>query len=147
MAGFHETGPCYPRYIYFHHHIQRRNSRFFIFLQSPHYAANRLQHVCSSSPGTIVCKSRATHWALTTCSISCYMPRGTNGHLSYLEWQSWNHIYLNFILLAEPLNRRRGGGGGGEGGEETGVPGENPWWRASENATHYSLKIQAPSET
>ena len=32
-------------------------------------------------------------------------------------------------------------------GEETGVPGENPWWRASENATYYNPKIQAPSET
>ena len=32
-------------------------------------------------------------------------------------------------------------------GEETGVPGENPWWWASENATYYSPKIQAPSET
>ena len=34
-----------------------------------------------------------------------------------------------------------------EGGEETRVPGENPWRRASENATYYSPKIQAPSET
>ena len=34
-----------------------------------------------------------------------------------------------------------------EGEEKTGVPGENPWRRASENATYYSLKIQAPSET
>ena len=34
-----------------------------------------------------------------------------------------------------------------EGGEETGVPGENPWWQASENATYSSPKIQAPSET
>ena len=30
-------------------------------------------------------------------------------------------------------------------GEETGVPGENPWRRA--HATYYSPKIQAPSET
>ena len=34
-------------------------------------------------------------------------------------------MYLNFISLAEPLTD--------EGGEETGVPGENPWRRASEN--------------
>ena len=27
------------------------------------------------------------------------------------------------------------------------MPGENPWRRASENATYYSPKIQAPSET
>ena len=31
------------------------------FLQSPHRAANCLQHVRSSGPGAIVCKSRATH--------------------------------------------------------------------------------------
>ena len=36
---------------------------------------------------------------------------------------------LSFILLAEPLTE--------EGGEKTGVPGENPWWQASENATYY----------
>ena len=35
----------------------------------------------------------------------------------------------------------------GEDGEETGVPGEKPRRRASENATYYSPKIQAPSET
>ena len=34
-----------------------------------------------------------------------------------------------------------------EGGEETGVPGENPWQRASENITYYSPKIQASSGT
>ena len=32
------------------------------------------------------------------------------------------------MLLAEPL--------ADDGGEETGVPGENPWRRASENATY-----------
>ena len=46
-------------------------NRFF-FLQSSHCAANRLQHVCSSGPGAIVCKSRATHRALITCNMSCY---------------------------------------------------------------------------
>ena len=37
-------------------------------------------------------------------------------------------IYLSFILLAELLNRWRR--------EETGVPGENPWRWASENALY-----------
>ena len=37
----------------------------------------------------------------------------------YKVWQSLNYIYLSFILLAEPLTD--------EGGEETGVPIENPW--------------------
>ena len=40
-----------------------------------------------------------------------------------LSWQNWNRIYLSSILLAEPLTN--------EGGEETGVPRENPWQRAS----------------
>ena len=33
------------------------------------------------------------------------MPLGTKGQVSYSVWQSWNRIYLSFILLAEPLNR------------------------------------------
>ena len=42
--------------------------------------------------------------------VSCYLPLGTKGQLSYSVWQSWNRIYLSFILLAEPLNRWRRGG-------------------------------------
>ena len=41
------------------------------FLQSSHCATNRLQHVRSSGPGAIVCKSRATHRVLITCNMSC----------------------------------------------------------------------------
>ena len=37
------------------------------FLQSPHSAANCLQHICTKGLGTIMCKSRATHQALITC--------------------------------------------------------------------------------
>ena len=73
------------------------------------------------------------------CNISWYEPRGTKGQLSYKVWQSWNRIYLSFILLAEKLTE--------EGREETGVPGENPWRQVSENATYHSPKIQAPSKT
>ena len=54
--------------------IQRRCSRF---LQSPHSAANCLQHVRA-----IVCKSRATHRALIMCNMLCYEPLGTKGQLS-----------------------------------------------------------------
>ena len=45
------------------------------FLQSPHSAANCLQHVRSSGPGAIVCKSRATHRALITwkCHVTCHL--------------------------------------------------------------------------
>ena len=53
------------------------------FLQSPLCAANRLQHVRSSGPGAIVYRPRATHRALITCNMSCYVPRGTKGQLSY----------------------------------------------------------------
>ena len=61
---------------------------------------------------------------------------GTAQLLSLTEFKSH---YFSFNLLAEPLTD--------EGGEETGAPGENPWQRASENATYYSPKIQAPHET
>ena len=53
------------------------------FLQSPHSAENRLQHARSSGPGGIVCNSRATQRALITCNMSCYVPLGTKGQLSY----------------------------------------------------------------
>ena len=53
------------------------------FVQSPPSAANCLQHVHSSGPGAIMCKSLATHRAFITCNISCYVPLGTNGQLSY----------------------------------------------------------------
>ena len=47
------------------------------FLQSPHSAANCLQHIRSSGPGAIVCKSRATHRALITCKchVTCHLVR------------------------------------------------------------------------
>ena len=53
------------------------------FSQSPHCAANCLQHVHSSDPGAIVCKSHATDRALITCNMSCCVPRGMKGKISY----------------------------------------------------------------
>ena len=41
------------------------------FVQSPHCAANCLQHVHSSVQGAVVYKSCATHWALIACSMPC----------------------------------------------------------------------------
>ena len=58
--------------------FQRHYSRF---LQSPHCVTNCLQHVRSSGPGAIVCKSCATHRALITCNMPCYVPRGTKRQL------------------------------------------------------------------
>ena len=109
------------------------------FLQSPHGATNCLQHVRSSGPGAIECKSCATHRALITCKchVTCHLVRRDSSAIKS------DRIEITFIwALFYCLNHYTD-----ERGEETGVPGENPWWRASENATYYSPKIQAPSET
>ena len=58
--------------------IERRNSRFS---QSPHCAANWLQHVRSFDPGAIVCKPRATHRARITCNIPCAIWHGATAQL------------------------------------------------------------------
>ena len=110
--------------------IQRLN---LSFLQSLHCAANRLQHIHSSGPGAIMCIKRLS---CAICRVMCHM---VGRDSSAIKFDSFNHTYLSFILLAEPLTN--------EGGEETGVPGENPWRRASYNATYYSPKIQALSKT
>ena len=47
---------------------ERSSSRF---LKSPHCAAKCLQHVRSSGPDAIECKSRATHRALITYNVRC----------------------------------------------------------------------------
>ena len=51
-------------------------------LQFPLCASNCLQHIRSNGPGAFMCKARATHRALITCSMSRYVPRGTKGQLS-----------------------------------------------------------------
>ena len=109
------------------------------FLQSPHSAANCLQHVCSIGLGATMCKSRATHRALITCKchVTCHLVRKDSSAIKF------DRVEIAFIwVLFYWLNHLTD-----EGGEETGVPGENPWRRASENATYYRPKIQAPSET
>ena len=57
------------------------------------------------------------------------MPCATwyEGTAQLLSLTELDRIYFSFVLLAEPLSD--------EGGEETGVPRENPQRRASENAT------------
>ena len=55
-----------------------------------------------------MCKSRATHWALITCNISCVTwYERTAQLLSLAEFRS--HLFFSFILLAETINRRRKG--------------------------------------
>ena len=111
---------------------------FFFFFESPRCAANCLQHVHSSSQGTIVCKSRATHTAISTCNVSCATWYEGTAHLLSLD-----RVEIAFTLALldwlKPLTD--------EGGEETGAPGKKPRRRASENAPYKSPKIQAPSET
>ena len=92
------------------------------FLQSPHCAANCLQHVRSSGLGAIVCKSRATNRALITCNM--LYATWYEGTAQLLFGRIEITFIFSFILLAEPSTD--------EGGEETGVLGENPWRRASE---------------
>ena len=55
------------------------------FLQSPHSAANCLQHARSSGPGAIVCKSRATHRALITCKchVTCHLVRRDSSAIKF----------------------------------------------------------------
>ena len=40
-------------------------------LQSPHCAMNCLQHIRSSGPGAIMCRSHAAHRVLITCNLQC----------------------------------------------------------------------------
>ena len=58
------------------HCTQRRNLRFFTI------SSLRREHIHSSGPGAVVCRSYATHRALITCNMSCYMPHGTKGQLN-----------------------------------------------------------------
>ena len=97
-------------------------------LQSPHSATNRLQHVRSNGPGAIVCKSRATHRTLIACKchVTCHLVRRDSSAIKF------DRVEIAFIwALFYWLNHETD-----EGGEETRVTGENPWRRASENATY-----------
>ena len=64
------------------------------FLQSPHSAANCLQHVRSSGSGAVVCKSRATHGALITCKchVTCHLVRRDSSAIKFYR------VEIAFIL-------------------------------------------------
>ena len=55
------------------------------FLQSPHSAANCLQHVRSSGPGATMCKSHETHQALITCKchVTCHLVRRDSSAIKF----------------------------------------------------------------
>ena len=81
-------------------------------LQHPHCAVNCLQHVRSSGPGAIVCRSRAYQ----VQPAVCHLVRRDSSAVKF------DRVEIAFILALfywlKPLTD--------EGGEETGVPGENP---------------------
>ena len=83
--------------------IQRRYSRFFT---SPHSAAKCLQHVRSSSPGAIVCKSRATHRALIRCKchVACHLVRRDSSAIKFDELKS--HLFELYFIgwTIKPMN-------------------------------------------
>ena len=86
--------------------IQRRYSRFFtISSQRRELSPTRTLKWPGRSRVQITCDTSSAYQV----QVSCYVPLGTKGQLSYWVWQRWNRIYLSFILLAEPLNRWRRG--------------------------------------
>ena len=77
-------------------------------------------HIHSSDPGAIVCiiiiitlqscanhMQHIEHLSHATCHVACHMVWRDRSAIQV--WQSWDHIYLSFTLLAEPLNRWRRG--------------------------------------
>ena len=65
--------------------IMALKSTIRVCLQSPHCAANCLQHARSSGRGAIVCKSRATHPALIT----------------YMSFATWYEGIAQLLTLTE----------------------------------------------
>ena len=65
------------------------------FLQSPHSAANCLQHVRSSGPGATVCKSCVTRRALITCKchVTCHLVRRDRSAIKF------DRVEIAFIEL------------------------------------------------
>ena len=63
-----------------------------------------LQHVRSSGPSVIVCKSCATHWALITCNMSCYVPRGKKGQLSFLSLTEFKWHLFELYSIGWTIN-------------------------------------------
>ena len=66
-------------------------------LQSPHSAANCLQHVRVSGPGAVVCKSRATQRALITCKchVTCHLVRRDSSAIKFDR----DEIASNLVLF------------------------------------------------
>ena len=97
--------------------IERHNLRFFYYLLTAwRTVSNTYAQVAQAQS----CANHVQHIGHLSCT-TYHLPLGTKGQLSY--WQNVNGIYFSFFfLLAEPLT---------DGGEETGVPRENPQQQAS----------------
>ena len=97
-------------------------------------------------PPTRTFKWPRCHREQITCNtLSAYHAQRVVCHLVRRDSSAtkFDRVEIAFILALfywlKPLTN--------EGGEKTRAPGENPWRRASENATHQSPKTQAPTET
>ena len=88
---------------------ERCNLRFFFFTIA------QLRHKIFPVARAQSCAKHVQH--KERLSRAACVPLGTKDS-SAIKFDSLNRIYLNFILLAEPLTD--------EEGEEIGVPGENP---------------------
>ena len=104
------------------------------FLQSPHCTVNRRQHVHSSGPGTIICKSHEhiERLSCATCCVTCHVVRRNSSVENiwhrrqreiYMEWRespainsNSNHFSILFCLQTEIYFWWLEGGGGGGGG-------------------------------
>ena len=87
--------------------IQRCNLRFFtIFSQCCELSLTRMLKWPGRSHVQMMCNTSSTY----LMPVSCYVPYGTKGQLSYRVWKSLNSLFFCVILLAEPLNRWRRGG-------------------------------------
>ena len=136
-VDLNQTKNCFVKVKKKKNRIQRRYSRFFYnLLTAPRTVSNTYAQVARAQP----CANHVQHIeCLSSASVMLRATwyEGTAQLLSLTELKS-DLFELYFYWLNHKTD---------EGGEETGVPGENPWRRASENATYYSPKIQAPSET
>ena len=100
------------------------------FLQSSHCAANCFHHVRSSGQDAIVCESRAAHrGAHHMQHVVCHVVRRDRSATTFGRAEIAFSLAL-FYWLKRLTD---------EGGEETGVPGENPRRRHSET---YDLPLQ-----
>ena len=97
-------------------HIERPN---WTFLQSRSAANTYAQVARAQSCANHV--QRIQRLSRAACRVTCHVVRKDS---SAIQYDSVNRIYFCYILLAESLTD--------EGGEETVVPGENLWRRASE---------------